>query len=445
MLLIGYSISTIVLLFGFTDLFMPALKPISIFKNYAVPGPLYVVHTIHFFFFFVYSESVLYFELKRSADASKVNQIKYIMVATIIGFTTGGLAFLPVYGIAINTGSTHFIWLYTALISYAIVKHKLMDIQIIFRKGLIYALLIGLITTIYFILVFVLSVMFQNYLGHRSVIAALFIFTIIALCFKPLERRLQDFVDKSIFKRTRKMLETENERLMDEMRKQDRMKGVSTLAAGMAHEIKNPLTSIRTFAQYLPEKYDDPEFRLKFQSIMTDEVDRINNIVQQLLEFSKPQPLTAREVSIHDVLNGTLELLANNLFRSSISVIKNFAATGTVRVDPQQMRQVFLNLFLNSIQAMPQGGRLTIATSQEKTPGGANTLVISVSDTGVGIPKEHLGRIFDPFYTTNANSGTGLGLAIVYGIIQEHGGEITVSSSPGSTTFTIRLPERRPA
>jgi len=362
------------------------------------------------------------------------------MIATILGFATGIVSFLPIYGVDINPMSTHFIWLYVAIISYAIVKHRLMDIRIVIRKGLIYALLIALITLIYFALVFVSGTLFQNYLGRRSVLVTALVFTVIALAFKPLERRLQDLVDKFIFKRTRQMLEAENDLLMEEMRKQDRMKGVATLAAGMAHEIKNPLTSIKTFASYLPQKYDDPEFRLKFQEIIGDEVDRINNIVQQLLEFSKPRPLTLQKGSIHRIIDSTLDLLTNNLFKSSVVVKKRYEASGDLRMDPQQIRQVFLNLFLNSIQAMPEGGMLTIHTKNQTTDDGRQILVVAVEDTGIGIPQEHIGRVFDPFYTTNNESGTGLGLAIVYGILQEHGGEISVKSAPGATTFTLHLP-----
>jgi signal transduction histidine kinase len=223
-------------------------------------------------------------------------------------------------------------------------------------------------------------------------------------------------------------------KLEDEILKQDRLKAVATLAAGMAHEIKNPLTSIRTFAEYLPEKYADPEFRGKFKKIVVDEVDRVNSIVQQLLEFSKPKEPELKPVSIVDILDDTLGLITSKLLDHKIALSREYQASPQILADRNQLKQAFLNLFLNSIQAMPGGGTLTVKT----TLTGNNRLLVAISDTGTGIPKESLPHIFDPFYTTK-ESGTGLGLSIVHGIVLKHKGKIRVESGSGGTTISVAL------
>jgi signal transduction histidine kinase len=200
----------------------------------------------------------------------------------------------------------------------------------------------------------------------------------------------------------------------------------------IAHEIKNPLTSIKTFAEYLPKKYDDPGFREKFSRIVVDEVDRVNNIVKQLLEFSKPKELELRSESITGILDDTLGLLNNNLIQNKIEVVKNYKDSPVLPVDKNQLKQAFLNLFLNSIQAMPNGGTLTVSVLLSSDL----CSLITISDTGSGIPKDQLDHVFDPFFSTK-ESGTGLGLSIVHGIITKHGGKISVESVVGGGT-TIR-------
>ncbi len=432
----SYGVSVIVLLLGYTSHFIPAVRPISIFNWYAEPGLLFHLYFGHFTLFAILSELTLILALSKTQDANTRNQLKYIIGATALGFVTGWFSFLPIYGIAINPLTTHLIWLYTAIISYAIVRHRLMNIEIVIRKGLIYFVLVGLITAMYFLFVYLSGLLFQNFIGPQPFLNALIIFTFIALCFKPLERKIQDFVDKLLFRKNRAMLEKENVKLLEEVRNQDRMKAVATLAAGMAHEIKNPLTTIRVFAEYLPDRYDEPDFRKNFKRIVMDEVDRMNHLVGQLLDFSKPKAPDPVPDSMESVIDETLDLLSNNLIKTKVEVVRRFAPLSPLSIDRNQMKQVFLNLFLNSIQAMPNGGTLTVSTVAEN-----GAAVIKVSDTGTGISKDAIPHIFDPFYTTRTESGTGLGLAIVYGIIKEHGGRITARSALGEgTEFRIELP-----
>ncbi|MDP3722264.1 MAG: ATP-binding protein, partial [Candidatus Omnitrophota bacterium] len=209
----------------------------------------------------------------------------------------------------------------------------------------------------------------------------------------------------------------------------------ATFAAGMAHEIKNPLTAIKTFTEFLEEHHTDPAFRAKFQKIVGREVERINLTVQQLLDFAKPIPSKLVPVEVHQVLDETLEFLSSELVQRQVAVDRRYEAAGSVLGDPQQLKQVFLNLFLNSLQAMNGHGRLEIQTVLQ----GAEFLVM-IADNGVGIASDDLPRIFEPFFTTKS-TGTGLGLSVVHGIVKEHGGSIAIDSAVGrGTTVRITLP-----
>lgn len=210
---------------------------------------------------------------------------------------------------------------------------------------------------------------------------------------------------------------------------QEKLAGMSTLTASMHHELKNPLTAIRVFAEYLPEKYDDPEFRNNFKGIVIEEVDRVTGILHQLLDYSKPQEPELKKVCIVEVLDETLLFLNHTLIQQGVEVVKNYQEAPWVNADRNQMKQVFLNLLLNGLQAMEKGGSFRI----EGRPEGDKQFVIKISDTGAGIPKEHLKQLFDPFFTTKTN-GTGLGLSIVQRIMKKHGGDIQIQSVAGQGT-----------
>lgn len=220
----------------------------------------------------------------------------------------------------------------------------------------------------------------------------------------------------------------------------DKLATVGELAAGAAHEIRNPLTAIRSTIQYLAKEL--PPEKRPLASGVIEEVDRIDRIIQGLLTFSKTSELRTAPAIIEDVLTQTLLLIEPELHKHNIEV-KRECRSGSVPImgDAAQLKQVFLNILLNSIQAMPRGGTIRIITRVE-TDGGRR-LVIDIADTGTGIPAASLQKVFDPFFTTK-ESGTGLGLSISYGIIGRHGGSISLASSTEGpttgTTATITLP-----
>jgi len=284
-------------------------------------------------------------------------------------------------------------------------------------------------------MVLVMEKWFQGFFGYRSLVATAIVGFAIALGFIPLRNRVQRFVDHHFFKQSQAELEEENEKLRREIERTEQLKAVATLAAGLAHEIKNPLASIKTFAEYLPEKYEDPAFRRKFADILRREVDKVSALVYRLLEFARPAQPHLESVELSALVKETLEFLQGTFLERQVRVETAFAEGDVVLADPGQMKQVLLNLLLNSIEAMEARGRVDISTAKKN-----GCVEVSVADTGAGIRREDLGRIFDPFYTTK-RGGSGLGLSVVHSIVREHGGRIDVQSEQGEgTTVHITLP-----
>ena len=241
-------------------------------------------------------------------------------------------------------------------------------------------------------------------------------------------------------------------RLELQIRRSDRLASLGTLSAGMAHEIKNPLVSIKTFAQLLPERYQDSDFRETFSNLIGHEIDRIDSLVNQLLRFARPAKPLLKPMHVHTVLEKSLQLVGHRLYQKEIKLTRSWRAdVDTIRADADQLEQVFLNFFLNAMDAMKRGGEMVVSTeirpAEEWVAAvtGANgdvheILRITIRDNGEGIRSEDIPHVFDPFFTTK-DYGTGLGLSVVHGIIQEHSGQIEVESELSKgTAFHILLP-----
>jgi two-component system NtrC family sensor kinase len=233
------------------------------------------------------------------------------------------------------------------------------------------------------------------------------------------------------------------------LRRADRLSSLGLLTAGLAHEIRNPLVAIRTFTQLLPERYDDPEFREVFQGLALKEVDRICGLINDLLNFARPSRPNIAEENLNEVVDGVARILESQAKDREVKIAREFVPDlPKVWIDREQLKQVFMNLILNAIQAMRDGGSLVIATRVSADGDGNATrpcVQVEVRDTGIGIPEENLERIFDPFFT-NKDGGSGLGLSISHQIVQEHGGRILVRSKiKEGTSFFVNLPLERPA
>jgi len=233
-------------------------------------------------------------------------------------------------------------------------------------------------------------------------------------------------------------------------RRIERLASIGTLSAGVAHEIKNALVAVKSFASLLDEGKAEPEMT----GLISREVKRIDTLVSQLLKFAGPAKPAFSPVSVHELLENSLRLVQHQLKTHKIQLVRALGAgADTVRGDGKQLEQAFINLLLNAIEAMEEMGTLTVASEiviatdhiSRFEPGNKKQQIqISIKDTGSGIPRELIPRLFDPFVTTKPE-GTGLGLAITARIIHEHRGRIKVESEVNKgTTFKITLPLVKP-
>ena len=231
---------------------------------------------------------------------------------------------------------------------------------------------------------------------------------------------------------------TEIEHLKKEIARSRRLASIGMLAAGVAHEIRNPLSSIKGFATYFKERYRDTPEDQQIAGIMIQEVERLNRVIGQLLEFARPMPIQKKATHLDALIRHSLKMVEGDARQKAITLkIEGDSTIHRVQIDPDRIKQVLLNLYLNAIEAMDGGGILSVGFFRIDRNRG---IQITVSDTGPGIKEEDLPHLFDPYFTTKP-SGTGLGLAIVHKIIESHDGEIKVSSRLGEgTAITIILP-----
>lgn len=585
-----------------------------------VPSQFYILYVISFIAIIAYSYLDLFWAYLGSAgNKRKQIQIIYLILATIIGWSGGTANFLINYNInlfPLYPYGNYTILLYTIILAYAIMRHQLMDIEIVIKKGIVYSVMMAVILGIYSFIIFIGQNIFQATLGINQWVAGIITALVIAVGYRPLENFVTDLTNEYFFRKkydyqkilkdsseamnlltdidrlvrlttrivARKMgledastliLDEPNNRyvmqaaegkskpllsmtltdnhelfkhlyslkkilvkdevthtlnsklLMPDERKRlniikkemeklhsqvcvpsitrgkymgnklvavfclgdkksgdmytnedvqllstlsnqasiaienalmysdlmkqyqelkttkdqlvqsEKLAALGTMAAGIAHEIRNPLTSLQLFVQMMAERFDDHEFRDKFTQIVPPEIERLNRIVNDLVSFSKPSKLTREPIQLNEILEKTVRLSEISFKKGNVKVVKEFTEVPKVLVDQQQIMQVILNILMNGAQAMPSGGTLTVRTYQDPAGG---RVAVDISDTGVGISEENLKKMFSPFFTTK-EGGTGLGLAITRRIIDEHKGEIKIKSKVGEgTTFSVLLP-----
>ncbi len=226
-------------------------------------------------------------------------------------------------------------------------------------------------------------------------------------------------------------------RLQDEIRRQEKLAAIGGLAAGVAHEIRNPLSSIKGIATYFKAKFEPESHDEEMAGVMIEEVDRLNRVISELLEFARPTELKTRPTDLNALLENSVRLIQKEASSKHIDIeLKLSEERLTAMIDADRFSQCLLNIYINALQAMDKGGKLTIETLR----GTDHAILIRIDDTGKGIGADDLDRVFDPYFTTKPK-GTGLGLAIVYKIVEGHHGQIKVRGLPGEgTRFTIALP-----
>ena len=256
---------------------------------------------------------------------------------------------------------------------------------------------------------------------------------------------LTSLLDQASFALENVSLHQQQRDRISNMYRADRLSIMGELAAGAAHEIRNPLTSIRSTIQYFMKGFDNTDQK-ELAAGLIEEVDRINEILQGLLSFARPNSPKPENIDVELLINQVIQLLNSTAKKKNILIDFQYHAEGKyILADPGQLKQVFINIIINGIQAISGEGIVRIAVEEkdnhhEKDSVKAKDLFIIISDSGCGIPDKKLDQIFDPFYTTRED-GTGLGLSISYGIINKHGGDIKIESEEGrGTVVTISIP-----
>ena len=220
----------------------------------------------------------------------------------------------------------------------------------------------------------------------------------------------------------------EQRELESQLNHAERLAALGQMVAGVSHEIRNPLGIIRSTAELLGGMPDSTDIQKKLLSVITEESSRLNNIVTEFLDFARPQEPNSQECYLEEIINKNLQFLSPELDKENISVYDNLDDRSLkLRADPQLLYRAFLNIFMNAIQAMENGGSMTVDVAEKK-----DHYVVSIEDTGCGIRQENLSKIFDPFFSTKDN-GTGLGISIVRNIIEGHKGSLWIESTVGDT------------
>ena len=227
---------------------------------------------------------------------------------------------------------------------------------------------------------------------------------------------------------------TEEKILQEKLYLQDRIQSLGQIAAGVAHELRNPLTSIQTFVELIPQKLDNPNFREQIVRYVPQEISRLNELINNLLNYTRPQQFENKLVPIQEIISPVLALFENQARGKQVSVKVEVSPKLNLRVNPQQLQQVFLNLFINSLQSLSTGGKIIVKAWTEDP----KKVRIEVWDNGKGIPEKDLPKVFEPFFSL-CKGGTGLGLFIVYKLIKENNGEISIRSAEGKGTTVTML------
>jgi two-component system NtrC family sensor kinase len=240
-------------------------------------------------------------------------------------------------------------------------------------------------------------------------------------------------LEKRVEERTKELRE-----MQDYLLQSEKLRSLGKMAAGVAHEINNPLTSILINTHLMLEKLERRHEFYENLSLIADETSRCTQIVKGLLEFARQNPPQKVHTNINELIERTTQLLENQASFQNVRIVKELDdSLPTIKLDRNKIQQVFWNLMLNACEAMPKGGQLTISDGLSAD---GRRIEVRFADSGVGIPKDNVNKLFDPFFTTKS-TGTGLGLAVSYGIIQQHDGRIEVKSEVGrGTVFTLSFP-----
>ncbi len=391
----------------------------------AMPGPAYLFWLIPFYTYMIYVAILLNKWRVSHPDIKKRSQAGYFLVAVVIGYSAGITDHSLNYGYYwkyLYPWGNITVPMYALIVLFGIVKGQIFDIHIVIKKTLVYTCVASLISVVYVLGVFFFHSIFQSQAPQDMLSTkTIFLIIIITIVVKPLESFVRRFLDRKIYKGTIDQISSQKEHLESELERSERLKSVGILAAGMAHEIRNPIQSLMTFGEHLEQKHNDPEFRAKFEVMLKRETGRIKDLTSDLLEFSKPKDPNRQMTDLSQLIDEVMELVSTELTKQGITHKINSPKEAVyANVDSDQIKQALLNLILNAKDAMQDSitKELTI-TLEDKT--------ISIQDTGCGIAPDKIPHLFDPFYTSK-EKGTGLGLAITHSLIEKNDGGVFVAS-----------------
>jgi len=253
------------------------------------------------------------------------------------------------------------------------------------------------------------------------------------------ERRQRQALEKTTAELQRAYQRIEDS--FEQLKQADRLAALGELSAGIAHEIRNPLATLAGVIDILGTGVPAESSKSEFVRIGQEEMGRLDRIVTEFLAFARPPHPSFQKANLNEIIDSTLLLLNRHAEKSGVKIERHLGSLPQAILDPDQIRQVLLNVIKNSIEAMPDGGRLRVQSAHQVAEG---TVTVSVSDTGEGIDPAIVDRLFDPFFTSKPG-GTGLGLSISYQLVTRHGGTIRVLPNQNGTTFEIQLPVAQPA
>jgi len=434
-ILIHYLIGTTFFLSASTPYFIHDVRWIFSSFYYFRPGLCFYPYTLWWFGLIFYSHYVM-IRAFSSAPSTKKNQIKYFFLATAIGYSGGCFDFLPIFGVDLYPYGNLTVCLYPFFMSYAIVKHHLLDINIIIRKTVIYSLVSGILAAI-LVFVAMLSAHFtEGYLGYKTFYALAVAACLITAIFHPLQLKIQAFVDKHLFRDW-------SDRPM-----------VREVASGFSHELKSPLAGLSMQAQLTMSDLEDfgkehPPLRKELSKVE----DGLRYILNQAMDAARrieavrgvaePAAGQLEPVDIAGVLENSLSALGARLGQANVAVRQDLPKDlPPVQSNGKQLEIVFINLVKNALDAM-DGFKTNDSHALSLTGLEQNgAILVSIKDTGPGIAVKDLNRIFEPYFTTKGHKGTGMGLYLAQQIIKAHGGTIEVKSEAGKgTEFIVRLPK----
>jgi signal transduction histidine kinase len=422
----------------FPHLFIPSVTPKGVFAFYPDSGILYAFFPFMFFATAV-SGLVILFQSYRVSSVIKQNQYKYFLIAAALGVFGGGTTFFYVFNIPIYPYGTIGVPLFNMAVAYIIVKYQLMDIRIFIRKSLLYLILISVITVLYLLAVWMVERLFHNVIGYQSFMGSFAVITILAALFVPLRNYIQSFAEQYVFRASYLQMAEHNDRLRQEVVRSERYKTFSELSRAMIIQLRNPLTVLTGYGHMLSKKQTDPEFVDKFKQVFDKEVERINNILNRLSQYSEIPVLELAEVDLVSLVHRAVESIEPQADHNRVKIVLHDSQTPQVflQIDEKKMQRVLLAFLRFSMRAMPEGGQLWVWIEDSQS-----TIDISIKDTGRGLSPEELVRIFDPFLHLDQTEEDRYELSVAQNIVREHGGKVIVDSQEDvGSEFIISLPK----